>query len=207
MVYKVAITGGIGSGKSTFANILRAKGYTVFSCDEIYKDLLSDEKFVKEICESFDISPSLVDGRLTLNKDALSKIVFSDKAALEKLNSITHPRIMDNLMKKIGLCSGLVFAEVPLLFEGGYQHLFDDVVIITRDLDKRICGVVKRDKVAKQAVVERITSQYDYDKCANSKYITVVNNFEIDNLICEADKLIDRFNFIDDKKSNMLPKI
>ena len=84
---KIAVTGGIGSGKSTVANIIKEQGYAVFSCDEIYNELLRDEAFIKKLTQKFG-TEILTDERL--NKPKLAQIVFNDEKKLEELNGITH---------------------------------------------------------------------------------------------------------------------
>ena len=74
---KIAITGGIGSGKSTVSEIIRKMGYVVVSADKVYSELLLNEDFVKEICELMNISPIEKDGRITIDRKALSALVFT----------------------------------------------------------------------------------------------------------------------------------
>ena len=80
---KIAITGGIGSGKSTVSEIIRKMGYVVVSADKVYSELLLNEDFVKEICELMNISPIEKDGRITIDRKALSALVFSDKRSCQ----------------------------------------------------------------------------------------------------------------------------
>ena len=109
--YTIAITGGIGSGKSTVAKIISREGYPVFSCDEIYNELLCRREFLNKIAQEFEgvLNP---DG--TLDRVKLSEKVFIDKAELEKLNSITHPAIMEEVFKRSAGYK-ISFTEVPLL--------------------------------------------------------------------------------------------
>ncbi len=98
---RVAITGGIGSGKSTFANYLASKGYVVINADDISKDILTfDESIIKKVIKEFG-SDSYKDGKL--NKKFIAAQVFSNPAKLNKLNSILHPRVLqkiDTLIEK-----------------------------------------------------------------------------------------------------------
>ena len=92
---KVAITGGIGSGKSTFANYLSSKGYAVINADDISKDILSfDEKIKKKISMEFG-SRSYKDGKL--NNNYIASQVFSNPFNLHKLNSILHPNVLQKI--------------------------------------------------------------------------------------------------------------
>ncbi len=174
--FKFAITGGIGSGKSAVSEIIRRQGYAVFSCDEIYKELLLKPSFIEKISSEFD---GVLNFDGTINRKKLSEKVFGDSAALEKLNAITHPAIMKEVLKK---CSGesIAFAEVPLLFENGFERYFDGVIVVLRDTEERIAAVLKRDNLTRESVISRIKSQLNYDNNSFAKYYVIHNdgNFE-----------------------------
>ena len=180
---KIAITGGIGSGKSTVSEIIRDMGYTVVSADKAYSELLLNEEFVKEICELMKISPIENDGRMTIDRKALSAIVFSDKNQLSRLNDFTHPRIMSEIFRRAKGVEPLFFAEVPLLFERGYETEFDNVFIVRRRLDLRLSETMKRDGKTEAEVRKVIENQFDYEsnRCGN-KSIIIENDGAIDEL-------------------------
>ena len=92
---KIAITGGIGSGKSLVGKYILSKGFPVFSCDDIYKELLKDDAFLYEIQKEFPCS--FVNG--ALDKGILSSQIFSNEEKRARLNQITHPWIMNKLME------------------------------------------------------------------------------------------------------------
>ncbi len=156
---KVAITGGIGSGKTTVLNCIKEMGYPVFSCDSIYNDVVLSENYIKSIKQIF---PSAVKNG-QLQRDILSKIVFDDLLAREKLNAISHPLIMKELYKRMeNADANIVFAEVPLLFEGNYEKEFDKVIVIQRDLKERISSVKNRDGLNETSIQKRMEAQFDY---------------------------------------------
>ena len=95
---KIAVTGGIGSGKSTAMKMIKEHGFAVFSCDEVYADLVKDKRFLKKLC---DIFGDVVTPGGQLDRKKLATIVFSDKNALEKLNAFTHPEIYRELFRRI----------------------------------------------------------------------------------------------------------
>ena len=138
---KIAVTGGIGSGKSSVTKIIREKGFPVFSCDEINKQLLTKKDYINRIEKIF---PEAVEGGKII-KSRLAEIVFSDETALKKLNSVSHPLIMNELNRQMNSRKGLVFAEVPLLFEGGYEDLFHKIIVVCREKEQRILSVMQRD--------------------------------------------------------------
>ncbi len=172
---KIAITGGIGSGKSLVGKILKEKGYPVFSCDEIYKEITQEKEYLERLKGEFPFA--IKNGEL--DKKALSSVVFSDERALKKLNSIAHPYILTRLKQRMqNLKEKLVFAEVPLLFEENLQLEFDNVIVVLRSIEKRIKSIELRDGINENEIKKRIASQFDYDK--NKSYL-IENYYVIEN--------------------------
>lgn len=190
---KIAITGGIGSGKSTVSEIIRKMGYVVVSADKVYSELLLNEDFVKEICELINISPIEKDGRITIDRKALSALVFSDKTQLSRLNDFTHPRIMDEIFRRSEGVEPLFFAEVPLLFERGYETEFDNVFVVRRQLDLRLSGTAKRDGKTEAEIRKVIDNQFDYEgNKLGYKSIIIENNGTIQELETEVSEAVKR---------------
>ena len=175
---KIAITGGIGSGKSTVLQYIKDMGYPVFSCDEIYKEVIETKTYIEAVQNRF---PSVViDGKIQ-RKD-LSDIVFHNPAALAVLNKIAHPLIMKELLKQMQACDNeIVFAEVPLLFEGEFEALFDKVIILKRDNQERISSVQKRDGLTSTEVEQRINVQFDHFSNENLPRIKKCNAIILEN--------------------------
>lgn len=159
--YSIAVTGGIGSGKSFASDIIKSLGYQTFSCDEIAKNMYDDENLKSAVINLF--GEKILDSNGNISKKNIADIVFSDKAALKKLNELTHPYIVKTLFDNIKNASGVVVSEVPVLFESGLQNDFDEVFIIKRDLKSRIDSVVKRSAMTEEAITARINSQFDYE--------------------------------------------
>lgn len=190
---KIAITGGIGSGKSTVSEIIRKMGYVVVSADKVYSELLLNEDFVKEICDLMNISPIEKDGRITIDRKALSALVFSDKTQLSRLNDFTHPRIMDEIFRRSEGIEPLFFAEVPLLFERGYETEFDNVFVVRRQLDLRLSGTAKRDGKTEAEIRKVIDNQFDYEgNKSGYKSIIIENNGTIQELETEVSEAVKR---------------
>ena len=190
---KIAITGGIGSGKSTVSEIIRKMGYVVVSADKVYSELLLNEDFVKEICDLMNISPIEKDGRITIDRKALSALVFSDKTQLSRLNDFTHPRIMDEIFRRSEGVEPLFFAEVPLLFERGYETEFDNVFVVRRQFDLRLSGTAKRDGKTEAEIRKVIDNQFDYEgNKSGYKSIIIENNGTIQELETEVSEAVKR---------------
>ena len=174
---RIAVTGGIGSGKSTVCAALKKYGFPVFSCDEVYRELQREKSFLEGLKKIF---PSVVT-KEGLDKKALSAIVFSDSSALEKLNAYTHPRIMERVFERMDGFS-LAFAEVPLLFEANLEGEFDGVLVVMRKAEDRLAAVCARDGVSEAAVRDRIKNQFDYENNLKSGHTVIYNDGDKDSL-------------------------
>lgn len=172
----IAVTGGIGSGKSTALKILKESGYSTVSCDEVYKKIIRSGIYKKKIKAAF---PDCVNGKfiLSIDKKALSDKVFNDKKQLEKLNGLTHPLIMERVLKQANHSkTALSFVEVPLLFESGFQNLFHYVIVIKRNVADRIESVKIRSGLSEKEITERMANQVDYDGIDFADCIVIENN-------------------------------
>ena len=190
MTLRAAITGGIGSGKSLVSSFLEKQGYPVFSCDKIYKELLHDKNYVEQIAKLF---PDAIEGGAVLIS-RLSNFVFNDAKKREQLNALAHPLIMSVLRDKMQQKNGLVFAEVPLLFEGGYEKEFDEIIVVLRDRSKRIEAIAQRDEVSVQTANKKIDAQFDYDDATVSNKFAdmyvLYNNGQAQALFLELQKTV-----------------
>lgn len=168
---KFAVTGGIGSGKSELCRILRRHGFAVFSCDEITAELWRQQDFLHEL--SLRFPDCCAEGRI--DKNLLTKRVFSDPEARRALDDFTHPIIMDRLIAQMSNCA-VAFAEVPLLYEGGYEGMFDGVIAVRRAEDVRIAAVMARDGLSTEQVRARMNSQLDASALAEKGCYILENN-------------------------------
>ena len=169
---KVAITGGIGSGKSTVLSILRNKGFVVFSCDEVYKEVITSNQYIEKISKYFP--KAVING--VIDRAILSETIFQSAEQQELLNSIAHPLIIERLFQKIEKSNAdLVFVEVPLLFEANLESKFDNVIVVMREDEERINAVCVRDTTTKENVLKRIKSQFDYHSVDGRKRIEACN--------------------------------
>lgn len=179
MVKKIAITGGIGSGKSLVAEMLRSMGYPVFSCDEIYKEIIESSAYVQKIKEKF---PEAVDDNGAIDKRRLAERVFSDTESRKTLNALAHPLIMEKLLFYMNeSMENMVFAEVPLLFEGEYQNLFDCILVLTRPMPERIKAVQLRDGISQKEIIQRMDAQFNYGSKQARAYLEQSNVTVIEN--------------------------
>lgn len=164
---KIAICGGIGSGKSTLSLFLKDDGFPVFSCDEINGELLKSAEYLSILKENFPFAFS----NGVFDKKKLSDFAFSSDENLQKLNAISHPIIMKKLLQKMDEeNSETVFAEVPLLFEGKFENLFDTVFVVLRSRFERIASVMARDNLSEGEVSARIEKQFPYPEFSRFEF-------------------------------------
>jgi len=184
---KIALTGGIGSGKSTALKILSESGYKTLSSDNIVSELYNTPHVKRLLKKLF---PTAVKGffRLSVDRKAISKIVFNDHAAHKKLTDAITPLVLKKILKRTKVLTEHVFVEVPLLFECGYQEYFDKVLVITRSLDDRIESVKQRSSLTKEEILSRIKAQTDYDSFDLSPYHVIINDGDVTAL---KDKVLD----------------
>ena len=188
----IAVTGGIGAGKSTVAKILKDAGYKVFGADETYKKLLKNGDFKRKIYNAIGLK---YNGRFI--KKQVADAVFGNPDKLKALNDATHSEIMRVMLeksKKAALNSGgLVFNEVPLLFEGGFESLYDGVIVVVRDKEVRIAAALARDKTDEKRVLARINNQIDYEKKDLTAYTLIENDGDLSSLSKKVRKAVEKF--------------
>lgn len=174
----IAITGGIGSGKSLALSTLKKAGYQVASSDQITAELYQKRRVVRLLKKMF---PTAVTGvfRLKIDRREIADIVFNDKERLNALTALVTPLVVEEIERRAKKVDGKFFAEVPVLFEYGYEIRFDKIIVITRSLEPRIESVKKRSNLSREQVLERINNQIDYENADLAKYTVVVNDEDI----------------------------
>lgn len=155
----IAITGGIGSGKSVVARVLRNMGFNVYDCDLEAKRLMNSSPIIKQqLTDHFGENIYTHDG--FLNKPLLSSIIFNNHEALSIVNSIVHPVVKDDLINwHQSNPLSRSFVETAILVESGMQTMVDEVWNVTAPLETRIARVISRNSTTRDKVLERINSQ------------------------------------------------
>ena len=178
----IAVTGGIGSGKSSVLEQIKSLGYPVFSCDQILNEVYSSRTVKRQLKKIF---PTAIKGIfcLKIDRKALSKLVFSSPENRRKLESITHPEILRLAKEKILKVGAILsFLEVPLLFEGNYQLGFDGVIVVKRNVEDRINSVMSRSSLTREQVLSRILAQVDYESLDLTGYVVIENDKDLNSL-------------------------
>lgn len=142
-----AITGSIGCGKTTISNILRKQGFLVYDVDKWVKLLYYKKDFLTVVREYF---PQVFSERGEFDKRALRCLVFNNPDKLKILEELIHPFLTCKLRRIIrkNKNNGLVFVDVALLYEMGWDKFFDFVVLADVDYEKQKARVMKRDCIS-----------------------------------------------------------
>lgn len=171
----VGLTGGIATGKSTVSRMFEQLGAFVLSADEIARQVvLPGMPAAQDIRETFGDEVFLSDG--TLDRAALGRIVFADSEARQRLESITHPHIRQELARRIeqGVEKGrIVVAEIPLLFESkAARALVDVTVVVAAETEVQLQRLMARDGLKEAEAQARIGAQLPLaDKVARADYV------------------------------------
>ncbi len=185
---KIALTGGVGCGKSTALKMLHELGWKVIDadqiCHEIYEkepellmDLFGDRWGTENVLS--------VDGEIDRKK--IAQIVFEDEVELQWLNSVFHPLIMDRAEKKIGNENEVIF-DVPLLFEAEWDKHFDVVVSIWTNKEIQFSRLVERGWNQKE-ITRRLESQLSSDKKLELADYGLINSGNIKHLNKQIESL------------------
>ncbi len=183
MKIKIGITGGIGSGKSTVAKIIRNSGYLVLDADTIAKEIMLTDKNVKQKIQSvFGLKAYDENG---LNKEYLASSVFTSDENIIKINSIVHPptiKRIDELLNNELKNKNLAFVEAALIFESKMDEVLDYVLLVTASEKIRINRIIQRNSFTEQQVIERMRFQIPENEKENLADFVLKNESNLNEL-------------------------
>lgn len=185
---KFAIVGNIASGKSTVENELMKKGFKVFDADKLSHAILENSK--DEVIQEFDGFDVVENGEISRAK--LGKIVFNNKNLKEKLEDIIYPKLKDKILKIFDENSSekFVFISIPLLFEVGWQNLFDKILFVKTDDEIRLNRLMKRNSYSKDEAMARILAQIPQEEKIKKSDFIICNNGTLEMLQNEIERFI-----------------
>jgi dephospho-CoA kinase len=172
---KIGLTGGIGSGKTTVAEVFSQLGVAIYLSDDRAKALMvSDEELQLAIISLFG-EQSYEMGML--NRAYIASKVFSDKKELEKLNALVHPA----LKKDFDLwcneqTSPYIIKEAAILFESGVNKGLDKVILVEASAEIRLSRVMERDKVSSESVLARMEVQWSDERRKSLSDYVILND-------------------------------
>lgn len=168
----IGITGGIASGKSNVCQVIKKLGYPIISCDEITRNNYNiGGKIYNVVRERFGDEFLLDDGNIDRKK--LAKLIFSKESAKLLIDSITHPIIKEELLSEIAKYDdGLVFVEIPLLYEAKFDTLCDIVICVFLSQKYQVERLMEREGIDEDYALKKIHSQMDlYLKKSLADYV------------------------------------
>jgi dephospho-CoA kinase len=179
--FKLGITGGIGSGKTSVCRVFTVLTIPVFSADREASQIMENDSGIQEKLNYITGRDLYAKGRM--DRQALASIIFNDKAILEKVNALVHPVVFQNFSKwAVEQTSPYVIMEAAILFESGAADYVDKVATVVAPVDQRVERVIRRNKLTKDQVMERMRNQMsDETRISMSDYI--IYNSENDMII------------------------
>ena len=178
---KIALSGVMGAGKSSVIAVLKEAGIPVFDCDEINAQLLRPkEAGHAALLERY--GSRFIDAKGEIDRQALSDHMFETAEGRREVEAILHPLIKQRLQKEMAHCgSEIAVAEVPLLFECGWQDAFDETWVVAADEDILIARLKGRG-VSEQEARRRLAAQMSQEEKIALCDVVLYNNADRESL-------------------------
>ena len=181
---RIAVTGGIGSGKSYVCHILAQRGVKVYDCDAAAKRLMRTSEEIRRQLTLLIGEEAYVGERL--NKAVVAHFLMESEENTQKVNAIVHPAVGQDFV-----LSGLEWMECAILFESGFDKYVDRVVCVTAPKEVRVSRVMRRDALSREKVCAWMKKQMpQHEVLARSDY-EIVNDGMCD-VASQVERLIDR---------------
>lgn len=180
-VFKLGVTGGIGSGKTSVCRVFKVLGIPVFSADTEAKGIMDNNDGIIRRINSIAGKNLYVKG--TLDRMELATLIFNDNTLLDKVNSLIHPVVFDHFNKwEMEQDAIYVIMEAAILFESGASKLVNRIATVVAPLEERVDRVINRNGLSREQVLERMRNQMaDDSRIKQSDY--VIHNSEKDMII------------------------
>lgn len=173
----VGLTGGMGSGKTTVAKMFSELGVPVYIADDEAKKLTNSSKVIRRKLIQLLGDQAYIDG--SLNRKYVADKIFTDKALLNSVNAIIHPKVAAHFKKwALRQKTNYVIKEAAILFENGGYKECDVVILVTAPKDLRLQRVIKRDNATRGEIEQRMGNQWSDSKKKKLADI-IIENIEI----------------------------
>ena len=188
-MYKLGITGGIGSGKTTVSSLLEERGATVFNADKEAKLRLQNSISLQHKLINLFGNAVTEKGHLVLSK--LARVAFSSKLNQDLLNGIMWPEVMILIDHKIIQAERndiqLFIVDAALIFEANLQNLLDSVLLISAPEEKRMSRALRRKNLPSSQIQQRMTLQLSENEKIEKADFVIYNLTTLDDLQTEVD--------------------
>lgn len=179
--FKLGVTGGIGSGKTSVCRVFSVLGVPVFSADRVARDIMETDESIRAGINAIAGKDLYVNG--SLDRITLASIIFNDTELLEKVNALVHPAVFNSFTSWVENQSApYVIMEAAILFESGASKLVDRIATIVAPEEERLSRVIRRSKLSRQQVIDRMRNQLD-DKERTKLSDYIIYNSENDMII------------------------
>jgi len=184
----IALTGGIGSGKSTVARRWVELGATEVDADQLARKVVEPGSIgLEQVVQEF--GPSVLAQSGNLDRAALAKIAFANDANRVKLESILHPLIQDLALKKVSNLEGIIVYTIPLFVESKSKLQFDKVVAISCDEDVRVSRLLEHRGMNETEARSRIAAQASDSEREAVADIVIDSTCSLEELIQKSDEI------------------
>ena len=174
-VFKVGITGGIGSGKSIVSRALKNMGYPIYDSDFWAKKLMNEDKEIRDLLTQRFGNEVYTD--FGLNRSFLAQQIFNNKENLTFVNSVVHPTVCKHFIWWTEQqSSNVVFIESAILFSSGFDKFVDKVIFVDAPQDLRLKRATARDNASAEAVMARIKNQTEGDEYSRTHSDFIIQN-------------------------------
>jgi dephospho-CoA kinase len=191
--FLLAVTGGIASGKSTVSRILEEMGAPLVDLDVLARKVVEPGKpAFLEIMHFF--GPTVLDPSGRLDRKRLSDLVFRDPLKRKKLEGFTHPRIfeeMDRRIQEIAVArpGGIIQVAVPLLFENGLEVRFHKVLLVYAPREVQVQRLMARDGISREAAESILDAQLPMDEKIGKADFVIYNQGTFDEMRRQVEKV------------------
>jgi dephospho-CoA kinase len=186
---KVGLTGGIGAGKSTVADLFSQKGAVVIRSDELARLVIEPQTpGFQQVIDRF--GKDFVNSEGYIDRAKLAQIVFKDDAALKDLENIIHPLVRNKTNQIIDQHTSetIIINEIPLLLEKKMESLFDFLVIVISSEKNRLERLAQRGLTTEQATARMVKQVSDDERKAAADFL-IVNDGNLDQLEADVEKI------------------
>lgn len=170
---KVAVTGGIGCGKSYVCKLLGERDIRVYDCDRAAKRIMASSLKIQDELRKLVGDSVYSDG--VLNKAVLAAFLLKSEDNTTAVNKIVHPAVADDFVK-----SGDKWMECAILFSSGFDKLVDKVICVTAPLEVRVERIIQRDGITREKALEWIDKQQPQEQMVSLSDYEIINDGEAD---------------------------